>query len=92
MSIAFITLKMVFVLAWTIGDASSQSCQSLYQSCFVCRMSSGIVAQSKFNTIIRFWEVALVATVCLSWQIKWVKPSSSGDPTPTLVVWSSGNN
>ncbi|CAK9193872.1 unnamed protein product [Sphagnum troendelagicum] len=38
-----------------------------------------------------FWEVALVATVCLGWQIKWVK-SSLVDPTSTVVVWSSGNH
>jgi hypothetical protein len=27
MPIAYITLKMVFVLAWTTGDASNLSCQ-----------------------------------------------------------------
>ncbi len=39
-----ITLRMVSVLAWTIGDASSLSCQSVYQVHFVCSMSSGIIA------------------------------------------------
>ncbi len=53
MPITFVTLKVVFVLARTIGDASSLSCQSLYQSRFVCSMSSSIVAQSKLNTAIR---------------------------------------
>ncbi len=31
MPIGFITLKMVFICAWTSGDASNLSCQSLYQ-------------------------------------------------------------
>jgi hypothetical protein len=45
---------IVFVLAWTTGDASNISCQSLYQVNFVySSMSSGIVMQSKFNSIIR---------------------------------------
>jgi hypothetical protein len=29
MPVTFITLKMVFVLGWTIGDTSSLACQSL---------------------------------------------------------------
>ncbi len=29
MPVTFVTLKMVFVLAWTIGDTSSLACQSL---------------------------------------------------------------
>ncbi len=54
MPITFITLKIVFVLAWTIGDANSLSCQSLHQVHFVySSMSSGIVTWSKFNTVIR---------------------------------------
>ncbi len=61
MPIAFITLKMVFVLAWTIGDACSLSCQSYYQSCFVCSMSSDIGAQSKFNTVIKCGTAKKVA-------------------------------
>jgi len=39
-----ITLRMVSVLAWTIGDASSLSCQSVYQVHCVCSMCSGIIA------------------------------------------------
>jgi hypothetical protein len=35
MLIAFITLRMLFVLAWTIGNAS---CQSLHQVQFVFSM------------------------------------------------------
>jgi hypothetical protein len=54
MPIAFITLKMVFVLAWTIGDASSLACQSLNQVLFFySSMSSGLLTLSKFNTVIR---------------------------------------
>ncbi len=43
--ISSIVLKMVFVSAWTIGDAnSSLSCQSLHQSHFLySRISSDIV-------------------------------------------------
>ncbi len=41
-----------FVLAWITGDASNLSCQSRYQVHFVySSMSSGIVTQSKFNSI-----------------------------------------
>jgi hypothetical protein len=40
---AFITLRMVFVLAWTIGDASSLSCQPPYRVDFVCSTSSGSI-------------------------------------------------
>jgi hypothetical protein len=44
---------IVFVLAWTTGDASNMSCQSRYQVNFVySSMSSGIVMQSKFNSSI----------------------------------------
>ncbi len=46
----FITLKMVFVLAWTTGDASNLS----FQVNFVyCSMSSGSATQSKSNNVIR---------------------------------------
>jgi hypothetical protein len=54
MPIAFITLKMVFVLAWTIGDASSLACQSLNQvHFFYSSMSSGLLTVSKFNAVVR---------------------------------------
>jgi hypothetical protein len=54
MPIAFITLKMVFVLAWTIGDASSLACQSWNQVLFFySSMSSGLLTLSKFDTVIR---------------------------------------
>jgi hypothetical protein len=46
----FITLKMVFVLALTTGDASNLS----FQVNFVyCNMSSASATQSKFNNVIR---------------------------------------
>jgi hypothetical protein len=46
----FISLKMVFVLAWTTGDASNLS----FQVNFVyCSMSSGSATQSKSNNVIR---------------------------------------
>jgi hypothetical protein len=35
---------MVFDLAWTVGDASSVSCQSLNEVHFFCGMSGGIIA------------------------------------------------
>jgi hypothetical protein len=44
MPIAFITLKMAFVLAWTIGDASSLSFESLHQVNFARSMSTGTIA------------------------------------------------
>jgi hypothetical protein len=43
MPITFITLRMVFVRAWTIGDASSLSSQLLHQVHFVYSMSRGIM-------------------------------------------------
>jgi len=53
MPIASITLKMVFVLAWTIGDASLAS-QLLNQVHFVySSMSSGVSTRSKFNSVIK---------------------------------------
>jgi hypothetical protein len=55
MQITFIKLRMVFVLAWTIGDASCLSCQSLYQFHFVWSMSSGILTPPKSDTVIRLW-------------------------------------
>jgi hypothetical protein len=35
MLITFVTLKMAFVLACTIGDANNMSCQSIYKVHFV---------------------------------------------------------
>jgi hypothetical protein len=61
MQITFITLRMMFVLAWTIGDASSLSCQSLYQFHFVWSMSSGIVTPPKSDTVIRCGTTEKVA-------------------------------
>jgi hypothetical protein len=62
MPIAFITLKMVFVLAWTVGDASSLTCQSLNQVHLVySSMSSGLLTQSKLNTVIRCGTTEKVA-------------------------------
>jgi hypothetical protein len=54
MPIAFIALKMVFVLAWTTGDSSNVSCQSLYHVLpGYSSMSSGSVTQSKLTNVIR---------------------------------------
>jgi hypothetical protein len=62
MPIAFINLRMVFVLAWTTGDASSLACQSLNQVHFIySSMSGGLLAQSKFNSIIRYGSTEKVA-------------------------------
>jgi hypothetical protein len=38
-------VRMVFVHAWTIGDASSLSSQLLHQVHFVCSMSRGIMTR-----------------------------------------------
>jgi hypothetical protein len=54
MPIAFITLKMVFVHAWTTGDSSNVSCPSLYHVLSgYSSMSSGSVTQSKLTSFIR---------------------------------------
>jgi hypothetical protein len=52
---------MVFVLAWTIGDAPSLSCQSLHQAQFVCSMSSGIITFPWLDTVIRCGTTEKVA-------------------------------
>jgi hypothetical protein len=52
---------MVFVLAWTIGDASSLSSQSLYQFHFVCSMSCGIMKLPKSNTVLKCSTIEKVA-------------------------------
>jgi hypothetical protein len=54
MPIAFITLRMVFALAWTIGDANSLSCQPLYQAHFVCRSSTVIIVPPWLNNVVRY--------------------------------------
>jgi hypothetical protein len=62
MPIAFINLRMVFVLVWTIGDASSLACQSLNQVHFIySSMSGGLLAQSKFNSTIRCGSTEILA-------------------------------
>ncbi len=38
MQITLVTLRMVFVFAWTIGNASTLSSQSLYEFHFFCSM------------------------------------------------------
>jgi hypothetical protein len=54
MPITVIALRMVFVHAWTIGDASScLSSQLLYQVHFVCSMSSGIITPPQLDIVIR---------------------------------------
>ncbi len=62
MWIKSIALQMVFVLAWTIGDASSLSCQPLSQPRFLySTTSSGIVTWSKCNTVISCGTTGKVA-------------------------------
>jgi hypothetical protein len=69
MPIASITLKMVFVLAWTTGDASNLFSQSQYQVHFVySSLSTGIVTQSKFNIIIRCGTNEKVAVEWCLWS------------------------
>jgi hypothetical protein len=52
MPIAFIALRMVFVLAWTIGDISSSSCQLLLQAHFGCSMPDQMSLKSMPDSII----------------------------------------
>jgi hypothetical protein len=54
-------LRVVFVLAWTIDDASSLSWWLLYQFHFVCSLSSGIITPPKLNTILRCGTAEKVA-------------------------------
>jgi hypothetical protein len=69
MPIAFITLKMVFVLAWTTGDASNLYCLALYQAHFAYgSMSSGIERQSKFRSLIRCGTTEKVAMQWPPWS------------------------
>jgi hypothetical protein len=44
MPVTFITLKMVFVLAWSIGDTSSLACQSLNQVQVSIKKIHGVTA------------------------------------------------
>jgi hypothetical protein len=54
MPIAFITLKLVFVFAWTAGDSSNAFCQSLYHVLSgYSSMFSGRVTRSKLTRVIR---------------------------------------
>jgi hypothetical protein len=51
---------MVFVLAWTTGDASNLSCQSLYHVAFVySSMSSSIVRASPLVLSMSLWIVKM---------------------------------
>jgi hypothetical protein len=60
MVMAFIILKMVFVLAWTTGDASNLSCQSRYHVAFVySSMSSSIVRASPPVLSMSLWIIIL---------------------------------
>jgi hypothetical protein len=64
---------IVFVLAWTTGDASNMSCQSLYQVNFVySSMSSGIVMQSKFNGVIRCHSTEKVGLELMTWSFSFM--------------------
>jgi hypothetical protein len=57
MPITFITLKMVFVLAWTTGDASSLSHEFMtYHVHFVYNsMSSSVLVMHTFSTCGVLW-------------------------------------
>jgi hypothetical protein len=61
MSIAFITLTIVFVLTWTIGDASRLSCQPLHWVQFVSCMSSGVITLPWVDTIVKYGTIENVA-------------------------------
>jgi hypothetical protein len=51
MQITFITSRMVFGLAWTIGDASSLSCQSLYQLLFFHTICSSNINRHRWTLL-----------------------------------------
>jgi hypothetical protein len=54
MPIAFMALKMVFVLEWTTVDSSNVSCQSLYHVLSgYSSMFSGSVTRSKLISVIK---------------------------------------
>jgi hypothetical protein len=52
MPIAFIALRTVFVLAWTIGDVSSSSCQLVHQAHFGRSMPDQMSLKSMPDSII----------------------------------------
>jgi hypothetical protein len=57
---------MVFVLAWTIGDAHTLACQSLHQVHFAySSISGGLLTCSKFNSILRYGTSEKVA---MEWE------------------------
>jgi hypothetical protein len=61
--------KMAFILALTMGGASNLSCQSIYQVHLVySSMSSSIVTQSKFSSVIRCGITKKVAMEWYPWS------------------------
>ncbi len=73
---------MVFVLAWTIGDASSLACQSLNQVHFVySSMSRGLLTQSMFNSNIGSGTTENVAMEPPPWIFGFM-------PLPTVALRS----
>ncbi len=67
MLIAFITLSMVFVLVWTIGDTSSVSCQSLYQIHSICSMSSDIICTA---IVVNFFPLMYKVILETKWNLR----------------------
>ncbi len=73
---------MVFVLAWTIGDASSLACQSLNQVHFVySSMSRGLLTQSMFKSNIGSGTTENVAMEPPPWIFGFM-------PLPTVALRS----
>jgi hypothetical protein len=75
---------MMFVLTWTTGDASNLSGQSLcHQVHFVCSsMSSGIVTQSMFNSVVKCGTTEKVAMEQPPWNFGF-------RPLPFIALYTS---
>jgi len=41
---------------------------------------------------LRIWDMAVVATLCLRWHIKWFKTKTLGEPVVILVVWCNSES
>jgi hypothetical protein len=63
MPIAFITLKMVFVLAWIIGEAISLSCELLK---FIVLIACGVITHH--HRWAPLADVALLKKTAMEWR------------------------
>ncbi len=91
---AFITLRMVFVLAWTICDANNLTCQLLLSSSivcqlllsFVCCMCTGLVTwlNQLSDTVIRCDTTEKVAMEWPPWHFGFM-------PLPSVALRSGAS-